>query len=100
MGFPGAAPVSGRPVFASTIGGARVTEPAGDLAVQIELGRLLGHPERPSEKQVRDWGERWRPHRGAAAVLEIESHAAEGGWDQPARLFALVRTDALIAASL
>ena len=26
------------------------------------------------------------------AVLEIESHAAEAGWDQPARLFALVPT--------
>ena len=28
----------------------------------------------------------------AAAVLEIESHIAEGGWDQPARLYALVDT--------
>jgi hypothetical protein len=28
----------------------------------------------------------------AAAVLEIERHAAEAGWDQPARLFALVET--------
>jgi hypothetical protein len=26
------------------------------------------------------------------AVLEIERHAAEAGWDQPARLFALVET--------
>ena len=31
------------------------------------------------------------------AVLEIERHAAEGGWDQPARLFALVRTEELLA---
>ena len=30
----------------------------------------------------------------AAAVLEIESHIAEGGWDQPARLYALVDTAA------
>jgi hypothetical protein len=28
----------------------------------------------------------------AAAVLEIERHAALAGWDQPARLFALVET--------
>jgi len=28
----------------------------------------------------------------ATAVLEIERHAAQGGWDQPARLFALVDT--------
>ena len=28
----------------------------------------------------------------AAAVLEIEAHIAESGWDQPARLYALVAT--------
>jgi hypothetical protein len=33
----------------------------------------------------------------AAAVVEIERHAAEGGWDQPARLFALVETVQLAA---
>jgi DNA-3-methyladenine glycosylase II len=43
--------------------------PAGDLAVQIEIGRLLGHAERPSEKQLREWAEAWRPHRGAAAIF-------------------------------
>lgn len=32
----------------------------------------------------------------AAAVLEIESHTAEGGWDQPARLYALVDTAQLV----
>jgi len=32
----------------------------------------------------------------AAAVLEIESHLAEGGWDQPARLYALVDTAQLV----
>jgi hypothetical protein len=32
----------------------------------------------------------------AAAVLEIESHVAEGGWDQPSRLYALVDTAALV----
>lgn len=43
--------------------------PAGDLAVQIEVGRLLGHAERPSEKLTREVAERWRPHRGAAAIF-------------------------------
>ena len=32
----------------------------------------------------------------AAAVLEIESHIASGGWDQPARLYALVDTAQLV----
>ena len=31
-----------------------------------------------------------------AAVLELERHAAETGWDQPARLFALVPTQELL----
>ena len=52
--------------------------PAGDLAVQIELGRLLDHPERPSEKLVRQWSEAWRPHRGAAAVLAWHSYNSTG----------------------
>jgi hypothetical protein len=30
------------------------------------------------------------------AVLELETHAAEAGWDQPARLYALVDTDELL----
>jgi hypothetical protein len=33
----------------------------------------------------------------AAAVLEVEEHAAGEGWDQPARLYALVDTAALAA---
>jgi hypothetical protein len=32
----------------------------------------------------------------AAAVLEIEEHIAEEGWDQPARLYALVPTAQLV----
>jgi DNA-3-methyladenine glycosylase II len=43
--------------------------PAGDLAVQIGLGKLLGLAERPSEKQTRELAEIWRPHRGAAAIF-------------------------------
>jgi DNA-3-methyladenine glycosylase II len=42
--------------------------PAGDLAVQIEIGRILGHDERPPEKLMRDLAEAWRPHRGAAIL--------------------------------
>lgn len=33
----------------------------------------------------------------AEAVIEVERHAAGGGWDQPARLFALVDTAELVA---
>ena len=43
--------------------------PAGDLAVQIEIGRILGLPERPTEKKTRELAEPWRPHRGAAAIF-------------------------------
>ena len=43
--------------------------PAGDLAVQVEIGRILGLDERPTEKQVRALAEGWRPHRGAAAIF-------------------------------
>jgi DNA-3-methyladenine glycosylase II len=48
--------------------------PAGDLAVLIEIGRLMGHAERPSEKQLRELAEAWRPYRGAAAVLAWHSY--------------------------
>ena len=43
--------------------------PAGDLAVQAGIGRILGLDERPSEKATRELAERWRPHRGAIAIL-------------------------------
>ena len=43
--------------------------PAGDLAVQAGLHRLLDLPARPSEKEVRDLAEPWRPHRGAVTLL-------------------------------
>ena len=43
--------------------------PAGDLAVQAGMGRILGLPERPSEKAIRTTAEQWRPHRGAVAIL-------------------------------
>ena len=48
--------------------------PAGDLAVMVELGRLMGLPERPSEKQLREIAEPWKPYRGAAAILAWHSY--------------------------
>lgn len=35
----------------------------------------------------------------AAAVLEVERHVGQAGWDQPNRLFALVPTAELVAAA-
>ena len=52
--------------------------PAGDLAVQIELGRMLGLDGKPTEKQLRELAEPWRPHRGAAAVLAWHSYNSTG----------------------
>lgn len=43
--------------------------PAGDLAVQAGLHKLLDLPERPSEKATRDMAEKWRPYRGATAIF-------------------------------
>ncbi len=43
--------------------------PAGDLAVQAGLHKLLDLPERPSEKATREMAEQWRPHRGATAIF-------------------------------
>ncbi|MEO8176235.1 MAG: DNA-3-methyladenine glycosylase 2 family protein [Sphingomicrobium sp.] len=58
--------------------GRRDIWPAGDLAVQISIGKMLGLKDRPSEKQLRELGEAWRPHRGAAAVLAWHSYNAVG----------------------
>ncbi len=43
--------------------------PAGDLAVQAGLHKLLSLPERPGEKATRDLAQSWRPYRGAAAIF-------------------------------
>jgi DNA-3-methyladenine glycosylase II len=50
--------------------------PAGDLAVQIEVGRILGHPARPSERLTRELAEPWRPYRGAAAIFTWHHYGA------------------------
>lgn len=52
--------------------------PAGDLAVQIDVGLIMGLPERPGEKEVREIGEAWRPHRGAAAVFAWHHYKTPG----------------------
>lgn len=49
--------------------------PAGDLAVQIDVGRIMQLEERPSERQVREIGEAWRPHRGAVAIFAWHHYA-------------------------
>ena len=43
--------------------------PAGDLAVQAGLHKLLDLEARPAEKLTREMAEKWRPHRGAAAIF-------------------------------
>ena len=43
--------------------------PAGDLAVQIAVGKIMGLDAKPSEKVTRALAEPWAPHRGAAAVF-------------------------------
>lgn len=49
--------------------------PAGDLAVQEGVKRLLELPVRPTEKPTREFGEAWRPHRGAMAIFTWHSYA-------------------------
>lgn len=48
--------------------------PAGDLAVLVELGKLMGFAGKPSEKELREIAEGWRPYRGAAAILAWHSY--------------------------
>lgn len=43
--------------------------PAGDLAVQESVRRIVGLDVRPDEKVARAIAENWRPHRGAAAIF-------------------------------
>lgn len=48
--------------------------PAGDLAVQVGIGKILELPDRPSEKETRALAEDWRPHRGALAIFTWHSY--------------------------
>jgi len=49
--------------------------PAGDLAVQAAMHKLLGLPKRPSEKEARALAEPYRPHRGALAIFSWHCYA-------------------------
>ncbi|ABC62436.1 DNA-3-methyladenine glycosylase family protein [Erythrobacter litoralis] len=51
--------------------------PAGDLAVQKAVGRIMGHAEMPKEKEVRAIAEDWRPHRGAVAIFAWHTYNME-----------------------
>jgi DNA-3-methyladenine glycosylase II len=52
--------------------------PAGDLAVQKAVGRIMGLDERlPPEKQVRAIADPWRPHRGAMAIFAWHTYNME-----------------------
>lgn len=43
--------------------------PAGDLAVQVQAGRMFADGTRPTEKPLRAMAESWSPHRGVAALF-------------------------------
>ena len=49
--------------------------PAGDLAVQEGVKRLLGLEERPAEKATRQLAEGWSPQRGAMAIFTWHFYA-------------------------
>lgn len=49
--------------------------PAGDLAVQEGVKRILALETRPTEKPTRALAENWRPHRGAAAIFTWHYYA-------------------------
>ena len=51
--------------------------PAGDLAVRVAVGQILGLPYRPSELEVRALAEPWKPHRGAAAIFAWHHYGAK-----------------------
>ncbi|MFN3862977.1 MAG: DNA-3-methyladenine glycosylase family protein [Erythrobacter sp.] len=49
--------------------------PAGDLAVQEGVKRLLDLPERPAEKATRQLAEDWSPRRGSMAIFTWHFYA-------------------------
>lgn len=50
--------------------------PAGDLAVQEGVKRLLDLPERPAEKATRTLAERWSPQRSSMAIFTWHYYSA------------------------
>ena len=55
--------------------GRRDIWPAGDLAVQEGVKRLMGLPERPTEKATRQLAEPWSPQRGSMAIFTWHFYA-------------------------
>jgi DNA-3-methyladenine glycosylase II len=55
--------------------GRRDIWPAGDLAVQEGVKRLLALPERPAEKATRALAADWSPQRGAMAIFTWHFYA-------------------------
>jgi len=49
--------------------------PAGDLAVQEGVKRLIKLNERPKEKALREIGEQWSPHRGPMTIFTWHFYA-------------------------
>jgi len=49
--------------------------PAGDLAVQEGVKRLLNMEERPKEKECRTLGDPWSPHRSSMALFTWHFYA-------------------------
>jgi hypothetical protein len=71
------------------------TDPAADAAPENTASGVEAVEPAPDESEVDE-----DPGQVAliAALLELERHVREAGWDQPARLFALVLTDELVAS--
>ena len=71
-----------------------------DASDQLRGDRLMTSPTDPTPDAVPEPGAPDALPEDpalAAAVLEIEAHVAQEGWDQPARLYALVDTATLVA---
>lgn len=43
--------------------------PAGDLAIQVQAGRLFAEGERLAERPLRELAQPWKPYRGVAALF-------------------------------
>ena len=51
--------------------------PIGDLAVRAGISRLVGASCRLSERELDQWGERWRPERSSVALLAWHFYASK-----------------------
>lgn len=61
--------------------------PAGDLAVVIATQHLLDLPERPTQDQMDEISQRWRPWRTTAAIMlwHYYRHVKSGSGGEPGR---------------